>query len=441
MKRKSILSLFLLIGLSVSLMTACFFFVGCGDAKAEEEVDGVLYVYNENSGEYAVKEYRGEAAEVSVESSVNGKPVTSIAERAFNSYDITSVKIPSSVVTIEEGAFRGCSNLANIELPFIGESGDATGDKALLGYIFGQKSFANSYSSKQYYTDNQFAMYYIPLSLKSISIESTDVSAGAVSGVKTIESFKMPNITSIGDRAFKGCTALKSINIESGVTSIGESAFEDCPALALVFIKSAAIAGGIESAGSMGSLCKNASSIFINSTITGIGSFFDEGFKRIENRVVDNVTYTLFGYQKTYRFELENAKIDGAGIPSTEFPDASGGMMVGGMNQSVDSSVEVTINAIIEEEVEIFFCMGGHANFLFKDMFKTELNGVVVEVNPEARYNGSGWNAWQRFSIGNFNLKEGVNTIKFTVIKNDANPLGQCGNLDYIDITAISALT
>ena len=43
------------------------------------------------------------------------------------------------------------------------------------------------------------------------------------------------NITGIGHRAFEGCTALKTLNINSGSTlHIGRMAFAGCPALTTI---------------------------------------------------------------------------------------------------------------------------------------------------------------------------------------------------------------
>ena len=52
---------------------------------------------------------------------------------------------------------------------------------------------------------------------------------GAVGSEKT---YDIPSsVTSIDGSAFRGCSALTSINIPSSVTSIGEAAFWNCSAL------------------------------------------------------------------------------------------------------------------------------------------------------------------------------------------------------------------
>lgn len=128
--------------------------------------------------------YKGTAADVTIPSRYQGKPVTMIDHAAFhNNSAVTSVTIPDSVTAIPDDAFGFCSQLTNISIPnsvtFIG-----------------------------------FSAFNSCTSLKSITLPSS---------LSTIQSY-----------AFYNCGNLKTIRIPVSVTSIGNYAFADCPSLMTV---------------------------------------------------------------------------------------------------------------------------------------------------------------------------------------------------------------
>ena len=74
-------------------------------------------------------------------------------------------------------------------------------------------------------------------------------------------------VTSIGDRAFFGCSGLTSISLPIGVTSIGEYAFCSCSGLTSISLPS-----GVTSIGEYAfSLCSGLTSISLPSGVTSIG--------------------------------------------------------------------------------------------------------------------------------------------------------------------------
>lgn len=128
--------------------------------------------------------YKGTAADVTIPSRYQGKPVTVIDHTAFyNNSAVTSVTIPDSVTAIPDYAFGFCSQLTNISIPnsvtFIG-----------------------------------FSAFSSCTSLKSITLPSS---------LSTIQSY-----------AFYNCGNLKTIRIPVSVTSIGNYAFDVCPSLMTV---------------------------------------------------------------------------------------------------------------------------------------------------------------------------------------------------------------
>ncbi len=74
--------------------------------------------YSINEEAIVIDKYNGADNEVIVPSEINQKPVKSISAEAFKSNSsIASVKIPDSLISIENSAFEDCSNLILIEIP------------------------------------------------------------------------------------------------------------------------------------------------------------------------------------------------------------------------------------------------------------------------------------------------------------------------------------
>ena len=146
-----------------------------------------------------------------------GNKLESIGNYAFRDCtSLTSMEIPNSVASIGNGAFGGCSSLENITIPFVGGSATATSasSSTLFGYIFGTSSYSGGTETRQYYSSGSSTYYYIPTSLKTVTITSGKILYGALSGCSKLTSVIVAdNVTNIGERAFGGCSSLESITL------------------------------------------------------------------------------------------------------------------------------------------------------------------------------------------------------------------------------------
>lgn len=174
--------------------------------------------------------------------------VSSIGHYAFEGCTgLTEVIIEEGVESIGSHAFSGCSSLEKITIPFVGEKANVTmNDKNKyplypLGYIFGSTSYAGGVATEQRYIargkSNTKTFYYIPSSLKFVTVTGGNILPGAFYNCKGIISIIMPdNLTSIEENAFYNCTGLTNITIPDSVTKIGISAFYRCTGLTGVTI-------------------------------------------------------------------------------------------------------------------------------------------------------------------------------------------------------------
>jgi hypothetical protein len=76
------------------------------------------FSYTTNNGTVSITNYTGSGGAVTIPSTINGLPVTSIGDDAF--YDcasLTRVTIPNSVTNIGNTAFETCVNLTSVTIP------------------------------------------------------------------------------------------------------------------------------------------------------------------------------------------------------------------------------------------------------------------------------------------------------------------------------------
>ncbi len=211
-------------------------------------------------------------------STYNGKAVTSIGSSAFyGCTGLTSITIPDSITSIGVGAFSGCSSLQEMTIPFVGAQAGLTSSDTYaysFGWIFGRSSYTDGVATTQYYygsstsTTNSLT-YYIPSSLKSVTVAGGYIPYGAFYNCSNLTSIMLgENVTSIGSYAFFDCSSLTSITIGSGVTSIGNYAFYNCSSLTSITIPSSVTSIG----SSAFRYCSKLTSITIGSGVTSIGS-------------------------------------------------------------------------------------------------------------------------------------------------------------------------
>lgn len=156
-----------------------------------------------------------------------GTGVECIGQYAFQNCNLlTSVTLPSSLITIDKSAFQNCMGLYSITIPNAVES--------IEGYTFSSCYSLYSVSLPNSLTAIKYIAFKACYALNSITIPGKVTSLGPDSFqlLNALKTLTIPDsVTSIGEDAFESSNSLTSIIIPSSVTSISTNTFRNCSAL------------------------------------------------------------------------------------------------------------------------------------------------------------------------------------------------------------------
>ena len=197
-----------------------------------------------------------------------------------------STKIPNSVTSIGNNAFRGCGGLTSIEIP---NSVTSIGNGAFYGCDLTSLVVA---------VDNPV---YDSRGGCNAIIEST--SNTLIAGCKTTI---IPNdVCTIGCRAFYGCGGMTFIDIPNSVTCIGNSAFEECWNLTSVDIPNSVTCIG----NSAFKECSNLTSVDIPNSVAKIGKRAFWNCFDLTSVVIPNSVTSIGDYAFGYCYDLTSVVI------------------------------------------------------------------------------------------------------------------------------------
>ena len=193
-----------------------------------EKVSTLTFTLSDDGQRYAITDANlSISGDITIPSTYNGKPVTTIGGRAFRDcHSLTSIVIPDSVTTIGYGAFSGCTSLTDVY--YLGTL------EQWCGISFGRRDANPMCNADNLYIDGTLLTgeLAIPDSVTTIG-EYAFSDCTSLTSVTFGENSKL---TTIGSSAFAYCDSLTSIVIPDSVTTIGRYAFEDCTSLTSITV-------------------------------------------------------------------------------------------------------------------------------------------------------------------------------------------------------------
>ena len=221
------------------------------------------FAYTVTGDEATITGYTGSARSLVIPSELGGKPVTAIADKAFEGYkNMVNIYIPKTIKTIGENAFREKID----EARFICYEGTEN-EWANIAVQKGNEGLDPEHAGAEPW----FRLYECNLSGDMVYQASDDAATlvcyfGADSKVDIPAELGGKPVTAIGEYAFHHNTTITSVKIPEGVTSIGESAFRWCSSLTEVTISEGVTSIG----GTAFAYCSSLTEVTIPKSVTSI---------------------------------------------------------------------------------------------------------------------------------------------------------------------------
>lgn len=283
--------------LTVLLSTGAFTVSAGLENKVFEE-----YTYNVIDEEVVIIDVQTTiSGNVVIPESIQGYPVTGIAENSFDGCNrIVTLKIPSKVSIIDEASFEECTDLREFtvaptnknycarkgvlfnkdrttlvcypagktDTTYAVPDGVTRIDPAAFGWTAALESVTiadgmKTLCDKAFYTCTALKQVVFGTGLTEIGVE-------AFAGCRALEVVTIPNsVTTLGRGAFSNCSNLAKVTFGRGLTSISGAAFLNC-----VTLKSVAIPDNVTSiVSSAFSGCTGLETITIPKNVSNIGSY------------------------------------------------------------------------------------------------------------------------------------------------------------------------
>ena len=297
--------------------------VGKGDEiNTEENIANYNYSINDDS--VIITRYIGNSPNAMIPSKIQGLPVTSIGDYAFqNCTSLTSVAISDSVTSIGSYAFWYCINLTNVVIPnnvknigsfafyecmgltsvIIGNNVISIGESAFREC----KTLTNITIPNSVKSISDYTFYGCSL-LTDVILPSSITSIGKYAFCYCINLFQIvipDSVTRIGDNTFEYCSNLKSVVLGDNVKTIGVSTFHNCKSLASIIIP--------DSVTSIGDYafraCLSLSSVAIGNNVISIGSYAFYNCISLTSMIIGNSTKSIGDYAFAYCTNLDNVVI------------------------------------------------------------------------------------------------------------------------------------
>ncbi len=292
--------------------------------------------------------------------------ITAIGTAFQGNSDITYVKLPAGVTSINANAFKGCSSLKGIYLPnTMTQIGDGAFENCSKLTQLAVPKNVQSIGARAFYQDGALFMLYMRdadySSLVSIGSEAFK-DCTALSKFCSDDSFVIPGrLESIGDSAFEGCKSIEAVDMNESVTTLGKAAFRNCGTLTSVVMSSKLTEISAEAFKG----CNNLTSLTFKTGNTVIGDSAFEGCIGLGGvtllysiKTIGN--YAFRGCSKLIRAEIASGE---ASIGDAAFYGCASNLTIVGQKDSEvqkyaeNNSISfVSYQAEDEEEVHYYKC-------------------------------------------------------------------------------------
>ena len=258
----------------------------------EYAVENLEYSLSDKGTVYTVKGIGTVTSkEIDVPATFNGLPVVEIGIKAFeNNVNITKVTLHEPLSTINNLAFTGCTALESIDLP---DGLQYIGMRAFSGTALKTLSIPDSvYNVSGSIVDNCVNLEYIKLPNGINHIYSR-----FFYNTPKFKSVTLPeSVSFIGAEAFVG-SGIESIKIPKNVRCIYESAFENTKIRSVEFEKGSVLESIYEKAFKG---CSELKSIVIPATVTSVGEGAFYGWGKGQTIYIENLTEKPFGWNEKW---------------------------------------------------------------------------------------------------------------------------------------------